>query len=484
MTFEQIGGPSGVNLFNLSILDGVTLQAAEIFIVGGNITIGDNVTLSTIGQGDAPFDSASTGFSYTPGQYSVLALSNGDLNFLGSNTSTGSITVGAGSQLYSEGTLAFATNGNSSIDPSAHFGSRNIELAVGTLNIGDAATVAAAGAPAGLLFDQALFDTLLDGDPLHGAPPLETLTLSAANSINLFGSADLDATGSGVNLVLNTSAIYGSGGAGDTATIAADKITWNGVVGATPSAIAAGGPGTQGGPGTGAGTFNLVADEIDFGKFVSLDNTTSSRTIYGFNNVNLIASSQIVSAGNSSLYVYQAPSTNGGTFGQSGTGGNLTITTPLLTGVQESVMGYTAGGALTVSAPSGIAPSTASSTVSGAEIDLNGASVEIDSAILLPSGKLVVNTTGDITLGANSRIDLSGQPSMIQNATVYGFGGDVEMTSLDGSITQAAGSVIDVSAIDNDAGSITAQAVGVDAGEVALNGTLKGLSSSTAGGYC
>ncbi len=74
-------------------------------------------------------------------------------------------------------------------------------------------------------------------------------------------------------------------------------------------------------------------------------------------------------------------------------------------------------------APAGTAPSAAHSTVSGAEIDLSGGGVTIASTILLPSGKLVVNAIDDIALAGGSRIDLAGQPSMIQKATVYGFGG-------------------------------------------------------------
>ncbi|MFG3757121.1 hypothetical protein, partial [Klebsiella pneumoniae] len=109
------------------------------------------------------------------------------------------------------------------------------------------------------------------------------------------------------------------------------------------------------------------------------------------------------------------------------------------------VMAYAAGGVLNVVTPAGLAPSTASSTVSGAEIDLSGDSVAIASTILLPSGKLVVNATNDITLNAGSRLDLSGQPSMIQRATVYGFGGTVILSSAQGSVTQAAGAVVDVS---------------------------------------
>ncbi|MEW6642770.1 MAG: filamentous hemagglutinin family protein [Pseudomonadota bacterium] len=457
---------------DLFIRDGVTLTASELFLFGGNISIGNDVVLSTVGQGAAPYDSTSLGIGYVASTgTTVLALSNGNLQFLGSN-GTGAINVGARAQLYSEGTLAFVTNGGSNIDPSAHFGSRNITLAVGTINIGDDAAIAAAGAPAGLLFNQALFNVLLGGDPLHGAPALKTITLAAANAINLFGSATLDATASGVDFVLNTSAIYGYGSAGDQATIAANKITWNGVIGATPPVIAAGGPGT------GSGTFNLVAGEIDFGRFASLDNTAVNRVIYGFSNVNITGRAQIVSAGNGSLFVYQAPSTDSGAvFGQSGTGGTLTLTTPLLTGVQKSVMAYAAGGALNVVAPAGVAPSGSKSTIAGAEIDLTGDSVGIASTILLPSGKLVVNATGDITIDGGARIDLSGQPSAIQKATVYGFGGTAIFNSAQGSLTQAAGSVIDVSASHADAGSIS---INAGNGAVALNGTLNG---ATTGGY-
>ncbi|AOZ03705.1 hypothetical protein BKK81_32360 [Cupriavidus sp. USMAHM13] len=465
-----VGVVNGTLMFqggqDLAIRDGVTLQGGELVLVGGNIGVGNNVTLSTIGQGRAPFDSASTGMGYSTGYgTSVLALSNGRLDFLGSQ-GTGAITIGAGSQLYSEGTLAFATNGGVNMDAGARFGSRNIALAMNTVNVGSSADIAAAGAPAGLQFDQALFNRLVSGDLPRGVPALQTITLGASSAINVFGSAGLDATGTGINLVLNTPALYGWGGAGDHATIAAGRITWNSIAGATPPALAAGGPGT------GLGTLDLVAREIDLGQFLSLDNAKVSRTVYGFGNVNLKASEKIVSAGNGSLFVYQAPSTDAGAvFGQSGSGGNLTLATPLLTGMQKSIMAYTAGGALNVVAPPGQAPSQAVSTVAGAEIDLGGDSVAIGSTILLPSGKLVVNATHDIALDAGSRIDLSGQPSTIQRATVYGFGGTASFHSAQGGVVQAGGSLIDVSATHANAGEIT-----IDAGngQVALNGTLNG----------
>ncbi|MFK0379573.1 filamentous haemagglutinin family protein [Pandoraea sp. NPDC090278] len=477
LSINGTSGPlNGTLYFNISpragdlyVRDGVTLSAGEIYLVGNNLNIGNDVTLSTVGRGPAVIDTASTGMKFSPGGSTVLALSNGDVQFLGSASSNGSINIGARSGLYSEGTLAFATNGASSIDSSAHFGARYIALAVGTLNVGDAAQLAAVGNPAGVMFNQSLLNTLLQGDATHGAPALQRLTLSTANAINLFGSNGLDTRGTGVDLVLNSSAIYGAGASADQSVIAADRIIWNGVQGASVPVV------TTGGAGTGLGSLRLVAREIDLGQTTTLDTTNPSRTIYGFNDVNLAASDRIVSAGRGSLYVYQAPSTQAGdVFGQSGTGGNLTLTTPLLTGAAKSIMNYTAGGTLRLVAPAGVTPSNTMTTVAGAEIDLTGGNVSLGSTVLLPSGKFVVKAANDIVLDSASRIDLSGQSTTIQNATVDGFGGTVVFDSAQGNFRQLAGSLLDVSAKSAGAGNVSIDAAN---GVVALDGSVRGAAN-------
>ncbi|ALS67678.1 hypothetical protein AT395_24550 [Pandoraea apista] len=453
---------------DLAVRDGVTLTAGEIYLVGGNIDIGRDVTLSTVGQGPARFDTASTGYKFSAGNATVLGLSNGDLQFVGSSGGSGAINIGAGAGLFAEGTVALATNGASSIDPDARFGARNIALAVGTLNVGDAAQIVAAGNPAGVLFNQSVLNTLLQGDSTHGAPALQRLTLSTANAINLFGSNGLDTRGKGVDLVLNSPAIYGTGAAGDRAVVAADRIVWNGVQGGGAPAI------TAGGPGTGSGSLQFVAREIDIGEPVTLDTSNVNRTMYGFNSVDFSASERIVSAGRGALYVYQAPSTQAGdVLGQSGTGGNLTLSTPLLTGAAKSIINYTTGGTLTVVTPAGVAPSVATTTVAGAEIDLSGNNVNIGSAVLLPSGKFVVNAVNDIVLDGNSRIDLRGRPTTIQSATVYGFGGSAVLRSMQGSVSQLAGSVVDVSATHANAGAISIDAA---TGTLSLGGSVLGAA--------
>ncbi|HEY4276102.1 MAG TPA: filamentous hemagglutinin family protein [Rhizomicrobium sp.] len=455
-------GLSGSDIF---IRPDVTVQSSQIVLTAGaTIDIGAGATLSTIGMGNAP----TTGLGNRTTTSTTLALSNGEIDYT-SSTGTGAIIVEDGASLFAGNTLAFATNGPSMIDNGAHFGAQNIALAVSTVNIGDAADIAAAGNPAGLVFDQALFNFLIQGDPTHGAPALQQLTLSASNAVNVFGSASLDASGSGVDLVLTTPAIYGYGSADDHAVIAAGKITWKGIANATPPAILAGGPGT------GASTLDIKADEIDLGTFLDGDSNNYVRTFYGFGTVNLDAANQIVSAGNGRLGIYQAPSAAaGGIFGQSGTGGNLNLITPVLTGAQNSNFAYAAGGTISVTSPVA-AVSTATAPVSGAEIDLNADSVVIDSDILLPSGRLVVNAIHDIDLGADSRINLAGRSSQIQDKTVYGFGGTANLSSLSGNITQEAGSIIDVSAIQANAGTVSFSAA---QGAVSIGGTLKGTADT------
>ena len=454
---------------NIYIRPGVTVEAAQIVLSAGafftgNIDIGAGATLSTIGQGNAP----TNGLGNRTTQATTLALSNGEIDYT-SATGTGAITIEAGASLFAGNTLAFATNGPSSIDSSAHFGAQNIALAVSTVNIGSVDDIAAAGNPAGLKFDQALFDFLLSGDPTHGAPALKSLTLSASSAINVFGNASLDASGTGVNLVLTTPAIYGYGDAGDHAVLAADTITWKGIAAGKPPAILAGGPGT------GAGTIDIKANEIDFGVFASGDSANYVRTMYGFGTVNLDAANQIVSAGKGLLAVYQAPSgAADAVFGQSGTGGMLNIVTPVLSGAQKSDFTYATGGTMTLSSPVGTV-STATTTLAGGEIDLDADKVVVNTAVLLPSGQFVINATHDIELGANSRIDLSGQTTMVQDAAVHGFGGNVILESSAGNVTQDAGSVIDVSATQANAGAVSFEA---DAGAVAVGGTLKGTADS------
>ncbi|KAG1191139.1 hypothetical protein G6F35_013823 [Rhizopus arrhizus] len=155
-------------------------------------------------------------------------------------------------------------------------------------------------------------------------------------------------------------------------------------------------------------------------------------------------------------------------------GGDLLIRTPLLTGEAGSAMAITAGGALTLSG-TGAAP--AARDALGATFSLAGRSVVLDTTVALPSGKLSIKAEGDIVLGADSRIDVSGREVRLLDAPRYSWGGDVELQSMAGNITQARGGLIDVSAQNNRAGRIQAIALGAEAGRVDLRGAFRGTAS-------
>jgi filamentous hemagglutinin family protein len=473
---------------SVTVRDGVVLSAADIILVTGDggITLDPGAEIDTVGKGASPYDSTS-GIVFDSEGYAILAVSNGNLNFIDSQTpSSAPISVGADAQIYSEGTISFSTAGTIAIDPTVRFGTRNLGLNVGTINVGDAAGMAGAIVPQGLLLSQDFLNRLLAGDTSIGAPALQMLTLSASQSFNVFGSVDLSvinpATGKAdLDLVLNTPAIYGYGSAGDNATLTVGTLTWSGMEVGVPDTTGtlnfhstAPGAIVAGGPGTGAGTFNIVADKIVFGypDTAPPDNAISlGRLMAGFSNVNLEAG-EISSNNKNTLSVYQvAPVASGAP----GIGGNLNLVTSMLTADAGAVMAYTIGGALTVSAPAGGSPAGQGAPAAlGGEIDLNAASIDVSSAIVLPSGKLAMTADGDIALQAGSRLDLAGRTVTLFDQTLYGFGGDLTMDSDNGNVTQQAGAVIDVSADKNAAGSVTANAAN---GTAQFNGQIFGGSA-------
>jgi filamentous hemagglutinin family protein len=486
---------------SVTVRGGADLKAAQVVLVSGLGADGDGIILDpgaeidTIGQGAAPINIATGNIIRASGN-AVLAVSNGNVNLVYTPftafPSLATIDLGDNTKLYSEGSIGFATGGAVTIADTTLLGTSNLGLSSGAINIGDPAAMAAATVPAGLNLTQARLNLLLAGGTSTGAPPLQTLTLTASQSFNVFGAIDLNIlnpkTGrADLDLVLNTPAIYGYGNAGDSASLTVGTLTWSGIGTTDPassSIIGSAPPGAivANGPGTGAGIFSIIADKIAFGfpATVAPDNqNTYDRVIYGFSTVNLIAP-VITSNNKNTLAVYQAQGANPG---DPGIGGNLNLNTSLLTGSAASIMGITAGGALTIAPPSGAAPDTTSSGALGAEIDLAGNTINVAGSILLPSGKLRLTANGDIDIQAGSRIDLAGRPTTLVDQTEYSWGGDVTMSSANGGINQDAGSTIDVSAVDNNAGTLTFQAVGAGAGQgqVALNGVLLGAATLSPG---
>src|SRR3546814_7626955 len=105
-------------------------------------------------------------------------------------------------------------------------------------------------------------------------------------------------------------------------------------------------------------------------------------------------------------------------------------------------MEYTAGGAIALSAPAGAAPLQGRADAAlGAEVHLTAATINANTLIALPSGKLgMMATQGNITLADGARIDMAGKSTDFFDETRYSWGGDVELESAHGNVTQSAGS--------------------------------------------
>ncbi len=431
----------------------------------------------------------------TPGSIPVSAMCSTAVTFLRSpmagSTSCrrpepGSMTIASGASLLTEGSIVLGAPGSLSMGD-VNFGARFLTVTQDTINAGDAAALAAAQAggvlPTGWALTQASLDRLLRPSSTAGVPALERLTLTAGGSINLFGSVTLDArsqSGSDVEFVLNTPAIYGLGTSADTATIVADHLIWNGIrtgsvdsttgiphyASQAPAAI------RPNGAGTGAGNLVLQAQDITLGYDEDsrpTDGVTLNRVAVGFANVAINAGNRITANSDGTLSVGQSKDSSGKLIG-----GNLTLTTPLVTAEAGSTIDYKAGGAIRVTAPAGVAPTDTSVVADlGGTLSFNGDSVFVDTAFALPSGKLTLTAVNDVIIGSNARVDLAGRTVAFYDVNKYGWGGDLVMQSVHGGITQNAGSLIDVSAAYNQAGSIAAIA---DDGQIALNGTLRGSS--------
>jgi len=263
-TYQSLGGILVAPLSGTSAIAvraGATIKGAQVVLITlgagtngpGLITLEPGATINTLGGGIPDLDSSS-GYLFTNGvttgggsqAYGILVVSNGYLNISPSAIPGGGpITVSDGASLYSDGSIAFATTGSLTLGERVNYGARYIGFSAANIDIGTPASLAAAQRanvlPAGLFLDQAVLNRLLSGNPAIGAPALQILTLSASQSINLYGSVDLSTvnplTGKSTlqELVFNTPAVYGAGQAGDSATITTSALYWNCLLYTSPS---------------------------------------------------------------------------------------------------------------------------------------------------------------------------------------------------------------------------------------------------------
>ena len=507
---SNIAGAAEVNIsgsaHGVILREGASLRAPEVVLTaaGGGIgvLVEQGATIDTIGMGKPGF-SSSEGY-YFRTTSSALVVSNGWINLLPSQGEVkptidiGGCMVGntcsGATRLLTEGTIGVATNGAFTLRDSVSYGARDLVLAVSAVNLGSVEALAQAGAAGqlspGMALNQGLLSKLLDGNTAQGTPALQSLVLNVRDSFNIYGSVNLDTLD--VNgksrlerLVFGAPAIYGYGSAGDVTTIRTGEFIWAGTGPANPNTQSRPGDAIAVPPGAaildrlGGGTLDIVADTIRFGyapNALPVRLVPSDRIALGFDTVNLNAGKLIsADADDGSLHVYREQNGYVAGKGWSYTGGDLNITTPLLSGGSGGKLAVHAGGDIVVTGgKGGQVPAT---DKLGAELRFVGNSIRLDTAVVLPSGRLVLDAANDVRLGDNARIDLAGREVTLFDVKRYSWGGELLVNSRSGNVHAAAGSLIDVSATYNRGGSIDVTALDEGAGRVDLLGGIRGTAS-------
>ncbi|HDS1146149.1 MULTISPECIES: filamentous haemagglutinin family protein [Stenotrophomonas] len=483
------------------VRSGASLLAPEVLLGtgtgGAGIVVEQGATISSVGLGRPAYDATDGYLMKLDANVGLLAVSNGQTNLLsGGAGAQVAIDIGAcqsGScsgqtRLLSEGSINASTEGGFQLRDNVSYGTRRLGLSMTSINLGDATALQAAalqGAlPQGLALNQQTLQQLLRGNTAAGTPALETLSLTARDSINVFGNVDLDtrnpATGNSSlrELVLGAPAIHGYGSAGDQARIFADTLVWDGTQALTTN-FTDGTPQAPGAPMVdrlGHGLLEISTRSLILGRAPYTrpsSEVPANRQILGFDGVTLRASEQVQFAGQGGLDVYQARGAYQAGSGWQYSGGALDIQAPLLTGAAGGRLQVRTGGDLRISG----AGHTASNDLLGAELDLKARNILIDSTLALASGRLQATATGNLTLGGNAVVDVAGRRVRMDDLDKYSWGGDVELTAEQGDVLAAAGSRIDVSALNNRGGRISVNALGERAGRVDLAGTLRGSAS-------
>ncbi len=483
---------------SVAIRSGVTLNAPEVLVAaasgGSGVLVEAGATLDTL-----PFASANANASATlPYQVSggLLAVSNQRLNLITGTTGVeaGPVAIDIGgcqtacdgqTLLVSDGSIAVATDGTLQMRDSASYGTRQLGLSMAALNLGSAEAIAQAAAaealPSGMTMNQSVLQQLLRGNDASGAPALDTLSLVARDSVNVFGNVELDARDSATGrsglqtLVLGAQAIRGYGAATDRARILVDTLVWDGSLAASqaPGSDASVPPADPMVDRLGAGQLDIFTRQLQLGRAPfsrPSSEVPANRQVLGFSALNLSASEQLSFSAQGTLDVFQQRGHYLADKGWQYSGGSLGIDTPLLTADPSAQLRVHTGGDFRLQGGVGKAGGDAL----GSELSIDANRITLDSTIALASGRLSANAREGITLGSRAALDLAGRKVSLYDVDKFSWGGDVLLSTYTGDIRADAASRIDVSARNNRGGRLTVTAM---AGQADLAGVLQGAAS-------
>ncbi len=346
------------------------------------------------------------------------------------------MTIGAGAHIAGTGVILDSTYGTV-LDPTVDLKSTYLALGSGQISL----VLSPVGALTGSVVPQHL---VLSGQLLQDVEQVSFLTLRSYRTIDIygtgtFGSPDLQ------HVEFLGGGIRGYEQGGGTALFQVGEVVFS-----NPSKVDA-----LPAPAVTSGTLRFDAGTVQLG-----DNAFS---VAGYQSTLLNATGGVLGAGS-------------GTFS---TPGDLTITTPLITGARGSNEAITAGGVLLLQSSAG--PATVTGGL-GATLAFTGASVTANTNVILPSGQITLHATGagqSVGVGATGQLNVAGVAQQFYDLTRYSDAGTVTLISDHGNVDLVAGSVVSVAA---PAGGGNAGTISVKASEGAFNINGSTLQGSAAAG--
>jgi filamentous hemagglutinin len=410
---------------------GSVLEGSDITLVANtSLVITDGSAISSTRTGSQPVDT-------------FLIEGDGALLRVGSNPGSGilrsnvtgdpsvSMVIGAGAEISGISVILDSTYATS-LDETATIDARALQLGSGQISI-------VLSDPAGGLTGSVISPHLvLQGDVLADVQNSRQLTLLSYTSIDVYGAGSFGNDGLR-SISFLSGGIRGYEQNGGSAVFSADRIVFGNPV--DVAALPA-----PGGPLS--GTLQFDASTIQFG-----DNDFA---VTGYQGLVMNAPGGVLGAGK-------------GTFS---TAGDLSIFSPLITGVQGSTLALTAGGNMLLE---NIEGKSSLKGGLGASFTFTADSITANSAIYLPSGLLTLRATfGDVVVGGN--LSVEGTAKKFYDITRFADAGGIVLTSDAGNVSLLEGSTISVAGAA-EGGNAGALAVNTAAGTFTSDGTLVGTAA-------
>lgn len=429
------------------IAENAVLNVQELVLAAKDkITVAANALISASGARNPRSDAEAVAVS---GDGAILRLSSvnqADIERSGASAAAtqGSIDLAASAQLRATKAIAVDVTQGANLAGALDASGGSLAFSAPQISIG--------GGSSGLRLRA---DQLRNGnDTAH--PNLQQLILNSSNNLDVYSGLSVSAD----DLQISAANLRSFANANDTVALkASNTLTLTG-----RGTAATGSSGDS-------GRLQISAQKIVLGGGQDSQQTLS---LNNFNNqTQLSASERVIAKNKLSLDA----------------GGSIAVVTPLLTSADGAELELHSSDAVAITGGSGNSGS-ASGTFGSVSIFANTA--QIDTAVVLPSGRFAVNAAGthgvagdDIVIGASNGdaahdhaiIDIAGRTLTIGDQTVETGGGAIELNAAHGNVVATAGSRFNVSAGGNrtDAGAIK---IAAENGNAQVDAQLSGVAAN------